>query len=417
MQPLQAEEAPLLKVLVIDDEPDIVEEIVELLNDEGLVCEGVSDPEKALNMVEADREIGIIISDIRMPTMSGLELSRKLLQDQDGDRDLHIILVTGHAGMAEAIEALKLGADDFLTKPLNSEQLLHSIRRSQEAAVLRDKDRELKLRLTLEAESSASEVATLAGELAKRNEELVDKNRELLEVSQLKDEFLGMISHELNTPLNGIIGFAELLQQMLDADGENKKSELTQHITSSANRLHNHITKILNIAKAQSGSLKLNPQRFLVGDLFRNLSTKFSAEFLAKNGTINIDLDDEGMEIYTDLSMLSEALVCMIENSIKFSGDGVDVRLKAERSGDLIQFFVTDNGFGMDENMIHASLEPLRQGDGKLTRRFEGMGLGLPLARQYLRLLEGGISIESSLGEGTSINVDLPDLKQNEGGG
>ena len=107
----------------------------------------------------------------------------------------------------------------------------------------------------------------------------------------------------------------------------------------------------------------------------------------------------------------------MIENSIKFSGDGVDVRLKAERSGDLIQFFVTDNGFGMDENMIHASLEPLRQGDGKLTRRFEGMGLGLPLARQYLRLLEGGISIESSLGEGTSINVDLPDLKQNEGGG
>ena len=409
---MQVAEYPPLKILVVDDESDIVDEILDLLTDEGMPCVGVSDPEQVIRMVGEDPDIGIIISDIRMPSMSGLELSRKLLQGEDADRDLHIILVTGHAGVAEAIEALNLGADDFLTKPLNSEQLLHSVRRSQEAAFLRDKDRELKLRLTLEAESSASEAAALAKELSKRNDELIDKNRELLGVSQLKDEFLGLISHELNTPLNAIIGFAELLQQMLDAEGDVKKSELTGHITSSANRLHNHITKILNIAKAQSGSIKLEKHQFLAGDLFRNLATRFNAEVGTKNGTIVVELDDENMALCTDFKMLSDALACLFENAIKFSSEGVKIKLKAERSGEGVRFCVIDNGMGMDEKTIRSSLDPLRQGDGKLSRRFEGMGLGLPLARQYIRLLGGDIVIESSLGKGTQITIDLPVQEQ-----
>lgn len=406
---MQLDDSSFQKILVVDDEPDIVDEIVDLLSEEGLQCEGVNDPKKALERVAGDPEIGIIISDIRMPAMGGLELSRRLLQEQENDRDLHIILVTGHAGMAEAIEALKLGADDFLTKPLNSEQLLHSVRRSQEAAILRDKDRELKLRLKMEAESSAIEAATLHEELTRRNEELTEKNQELQEVNQLKDEFLGMISHELNTPLNSIIGFSHLLREMLENDGEERKSELTQHISEAANRLRNHISKIINIAKAQSGRLKIERQNFLIEDLYRNLKARFKEDISSGKGSIDIELDVPGIDFSADSSILGEAMACLVENALKFSKEGVEIKLTAEKTEQGIRLSVSDNGDGMDERTINVSLESLRQGDGKMTRRFEGMGLGLPLARQYVRLHDGLINIESTLGEGTTINIDLPD--------
>lgn len=401
--------APSLKILVVDDEPDIVEEIVELLEDEGYACEGVSDPKLAISMVEQDLDVGILISDIRMPALSGLELSRQLLQDRDDERDLHIILVTGHAGMAEAIEALKLGADDFLTKPLNAEQLLHSVKRSHESAILRDKDRELKLRLAAEAQTSADEASKLSAELARRNTELTRINLELIDVSKLKDEFLGMISHELNTPLNSIIGFSQLLQEMFVQDGDEQKRELSDYIITSANRLNHHINSILNIAKAQSGDLKLEKQEFLIADLFQNSVTKYQDLVADRKGEIKTDISVEGLSYTADYGLLGEALGCLIENSTKFSNEGVEVVLRAEKTDLGIRMIVTDNGLGMDDQTIHASIDPLRQGDGKLSRRFQGMGLGLPLARQYVRLHGGSMDIESTLGEGTSVIVELPD--------
>ena len=344
-----------------------------------------------------------------MPGMSGLELSRILLQEGDQDRDLHIIFVTGHAGMAEVIEALKLGADDFLTKPLNSEQLLHSVRRSQEAAVLRDKDRELKLCLAFEAKSSAIEAEGLSLELAKRNRELVEKNHELLNVNELKDEFLAMISHEVNTPLNGIIGFAQLLQGSFEGEGDSNNVELTGHIITSANRLHKHVTSVLNIADAQSGRLRIVKQPLIINDLFQGLMSKYAHEAKARGGTIYVEMDDVSLGCSADPEILGVALGCIVENSLKFSNEGVKVKLRAEKTESGVRLLVTDDGLGMDEKAIGSALHPLRQGGGHSARRFEGMGLGLPLARQYLRLHGGEISIESALGQGVRVAIDLPD--------
>ena len=124
----QVTQAP--RILVVDDEPEIVDEIVELLNDEGLQSIGVTSAAAAIETFRAQPEIEIVISDIRMPGMDGLEMARQLKSESGYGRSLFLIVVTGHAGMTEAIEALRLGAEDFLLKPLDPDHLLHAVQRS-----------------------------------------------------------------------------------------------------------------------------------------------------------------------------------------------------------------------------------------------------------------------------------------------
>ena len=200
------------KVLIVDDEPDIVEEVVEQLDDEGFDCVFAYNAAEAMDIVGKDSDIGVIITDIRMPGMDGLEMARKLKDEAGSSRDLYVIVVTGHAGMAEAIEALQLGAEDFLTKPISPNHLVHSVRRAEEMIQLRGNERLFQLHLEQQVQEKTADIRGLADELAEQNALLEKQNQELSIVGKLKDEFLQMMSHELNTPLNAIVGFAQLMK-------------------------------------------------------------------------------------------------------------------------------------------------------------------------------------------------------------
>ncbi len=163
------------KILIIDDEPDIVDEVVEQLEDEGLVCVSAYNAAQALELIEADTAIGVVVTDIRMPGMGGLEMARKLSDDYGDSRDLFVIVVTGHAGMKEAIEALQLGAEDFLTKPISPDHLLHSVRRAGEMIHLRANERFYQQKLEQQVQAKTTEVRELAADLAARNQELHTK--------------------------------------------------------------------------------------------------------------------------------------------------------------------------------------------------------------------------------------------------
>jgi DNA-binding NtrC family response regulator len=118
-------------VLIIDDEVETTEEIAFKLSNHGFQCLIAHDATSALQLFDDEPRISIVISDIRMPGMDGLELCRILKSRYEGERDLALLMVTGHAGIDEAVEALKVGVLDFLTKPLHPHHLVHAVKRAE----------------------------------------------------------------------------------------------------------------------------------------------------------------------------------------------------------------------------------------------------------------------------------------------
>ena len=127
------------RVLVVDDEPDIVDEVSSYLRAKGFLCDTAFDGEEAIRKIQNTPEIAIVVTDIRMPRLDGLEMMRRLHRLKE--RDLAVIVVTGHVGTREANEARELGALDLLTKPVSLPKLLKCVRRATKLVRSRGKDR------------------------------------------------------------------------------------------------------------------------------------------------------------------------------------------------------------------------------------------------------------------------------------
>jgi signal transduction histidine kinase len=389
-------------VLVVDDEPDIVNEVLETLEDEGFACLGAGDGEAALALLRERPDIGIVVSDIRMPGMDGLALADEAVRLRERGRDLSVIMVTGHAGMAEAVEALKIGVDDFLTKPISPSHLVHSVERSRELVRLRWRERAFKVALETEVAERTAEVRTLMAELERRNQDLAVANR-------AKDEFLDMISHEINTPLNAILGFGQLLRDDMVAAGDAEASEAIAEILKAGNSLHRKLQAILSMASARRGDDRLHLDRFSADEMLALVSDGLRPAAEAKGVTVRHEIVDGPIDIRADLGRLSQAVRFLADNAVRHSPDGGVVTLRAGRQGSGgIAITVMDDGPGMTPEQVTSALEPLTRGGTAEKAENEGVGLGLPLARLFAELHGGTLEVESAPGEGTTATLTLP---------
>lgn len=389
----------LAKVLIVDDEPDIVEEVVEQLEDEGISCLSAFNAKTAMELVRSDGDIGVIVTDIRMPGMDGLEMARQLKATIDPDRDLFVIVVTGHAGMKEAVEALKLGAEDFLTKPISPDHLLHSVRRAGEMLQLRQHERGYQEQLKHEVKLKTAD--------------LNEANLKLIAANQVKDQFLSVMGHELRTPLNAINGFSELLQSKMKPE-DSAAIEYLGHITSSGQRLSETVEKILEFADAISGSRKASMEWQVADDLLSNVLGQCEVLAKARNITLKLTVLPQDKLIQIDSAMTLRALSCVVDNAIKFSPEGATVSVGAKREGSAIILFVKDNGIGMNEAEIKLARQPLSQVNNTLSRPVEGTGLGLSLAVLLSELQGGVLNIESMPGEGSTVSIVIPQEPQDQ---
>jgi len=394
------------KILIIDDEPDILDEVSECLEDEGYEWLTAQNADDAIRLVESDPDIGIVVTDIRMPGMDGLDLSRKLIGDYGSSRELFVIVVTGHAGVREAIEALQIGAEDFLTKPISPDHLLHSVKRAEEMILLRTSERLFKQRLEQEVKEKTADIRTLAADLEERNRELEQKNKDLSVVNRLKDEFLQMMSHELNTPLNVISGFAQLLQQNESVRNDPALDTSVSHILAGADRLIKAVAAILSLADMAAGHVTLAYSTFSSDDLLASVESDFPRLAGETGATLKCEPPDQPFDLTADNSQLLTAINLLMDNGIKFGG-GVLV-LNAHQDGDFANISLSDNGQGMTDAQIVMAQEPLRQIDGSTRRRVEGIGMGLALVRGIAQLHGGQLSIESASGKGTTVTISLP---------
>ena len=224
------------------------------------------------------------------------------------------------------------------------------------------------------------------------------------EMDRLKTTFLSNMSHELNTPMSGIIGFSELL--LSEMDNKNHR-EMAAIIHRSSKRLNETLTSILDLSKIESQKLDLKSSSIDLVTMLQECKYAFSDAVNKKSLKFSVSFEHNKVFINSDSNIVYKVLCNIIDNSVKYTKEGeINVTLSETSENAIIK--VTDTGIGIAEENLNQIFEPFRQGSEGLNRKFEGMGIGLTITRKYVELLGGKLNIESEHGSGTNIEIVLP---------
>jgi len=253
-----------------------------------------------------------------------------------------------------------------------------------------------------------AEQAVIAIQNARLFREIEDKSRQLEIANKHKSEFLANMSHELRTPLNAIIGFSEVLLERLFGDLNDKQDDYLKDIHSSGKHLLGLINDILDLSKIEAGRMELERGAF---DLSNALATALTLvrERAQRHGiALGLDVGPALGEIVADERKLKQILLNLLSNAVKFTPDGGHIDVIARREPDRVVIAVRDTGVGIAPEDQAAVFEEFRQVGTDYTRKQEGTGLGLALARRFVELHGGHLGLASALGKGSTFTFDIP---------
>ncbi len=247
-------------------------------------------------------------------------------------------------------------------------------------------------------------------ELQQTNDQLALANTELIRATQLKDEFLATMSHELRTPLNAILGMSEILQEEIFGAVNKRQLKSLTTIETSGQHLLSLINDILDVSKISAGKIELDLLIVNVLHLCNSSIALIKQQAVAKEIGLDLQLPPDIGKIFVDERRIRQVLINLLSNAVKFTSQGGWIELCVTRSADddWIEFAVIDTGIGIANVDRHKLFKPFVQLDSKLSRQYEGTGLGLTLAQQIVELHHGSIRFESEVGKGSCFIVRLP---------
>jgi two-component system, sensor histidine kinase RpfC len=230
------------------------------------------------------------------------------------------------------------------------------------------------------------------------------------EANEAKTNFLSNISHEMRTPLNGIIGASELLAQ---SKLDKKQSELLKMVGASASSLKKLINDVLDISKIEKGKIDLEDIPFYLPDLIQRLQLMFQIEIERKQLWLRFNLDPAVERHYVgSMHHIEQVLMNLVANAIKFTQHGgVDVVVSVSQhyaNMSVLKFHIRDTGIGIKPEALPHIFDSFTQADSSITRRYGGTGLGTSIAKQLVELMAGKIHVTSDESNGTTFEVLLP---------
>lgn len=238
---------------------------------------------------------------------------------------------------------------------------------------------------------------------------LSERNIELFKANKIKGEFLANISHEFRTPLNAILGFAEILREKPAVLKEEKSRRYAENIITSGNRLLNMINDLLNLAKTEAGKTELHIEKTSVSQLCKTVVGHFSVLTKKKKIKVKLLVDDDIPALMTDAGKVQQILYNFLSNSVKFTPERGRIEIRAAMTDEkTVRIAVSDTGCGISESDKEKIFEKFRQVDGSITRQSTGSGLGLAISKELASMLAGSIGMESKPDKGSTFWLDIP---------
>jgi signal transduction histidine kinase len=377
-------------LLVVDDEPEVLSSVHDLLRMDYRVitCETGF---RALEILRSEEPVHVIMSDQRMPEMTGVELLRhsKAIRPETTR-----LLFTAYADIRTVIEAINQGhVFRYLAKPWDPEEL--------EAVV----------RQAVEHYNLIVEKNRLVAELQTTNTKLTEANR-------LKGAFIEVASHELNTPVSVVLGMIELWKMTLAPEAAPRQRQWVDRIGAAAQRLARTVERMLKLVRSGEFGRSLEREPVAIEPLLRRTIDELAPYLELRGQTAVLDIEPDLGPIDADRDKLTDALVNLLANAIKFTPDGGTIRLGAAAEPDepnWIRVHVRDEGVGVPPADQQYLFEPfftgfdtLRHSSGDYQFRKRGIGLGLWLVKTFVELHGGRVEVASTPGEGSTFSLLMP---------
>ena len=378
------------RILVVDDDRLGMQVVRDLLEQEGYVVTAAGTGGEGLRQL---RENGadLLLLDIVLPDTDGFQVLREV-RDEPRLRQVPVIMCSVRSAVKERVRGLELGADDYIIKPFNAEELLARVR-----VMLR--------------------IRQMAEELRRRNEELSALylkeqavSARLREADQFKDDLLTIISHELRTPLTSIKGSLSLLLDEQKVQGMTR--EFLEIAEQNTERLIALVNDLLDLSRIESGKLEFERERFSIRDAILSATQRIRA--LADRKGLRLELPvPEGLPpVEADPGKVEQVLVNLLDNAIKFTPEGGQIRLEAEAAEGsgrgTMQVRVSDTGIGIPAEHLEKVFEKFYRVDMSSTRGARGTGLGLAICKAIVEGHGGRIWAESVPGQGSRFTFSLP---------
>jgi len=376
------------KILVTDDELNTLKTLSANLEDMGYRVATATNGKEALELIRK-RGFNIVIADIKLPDISGLEI---LETAKELNPETAVIMITGHASLETAVNAINEGAYAYILKPVAMSELETTIKNALREQRLLIENREL-------VES-----------LQQSNKRMEEANRALEQVSQAKSDFTARMSHELRTPLNSIIGFSEvLLSRKMSPSDRATHEEFLGYIHTSAEHLLHLIDSILDLSKIEAGKLTLEPREFDFRVLLEDVNITVLPIFTTKKQALTIEIGKGVNSVFADEPKMRQIFLNLLSNAHKFTPRGGKIKVSCHlENPHLLHCSVIDNGIGIspqDQQKIFEEFGQVKKTPGDNTH---GVGLGLSIAKRLVELHGGSIWVVSEPGGGSTFTFTIP---------
>ncbi len=370
-----------IRILIVEDEEIIRMMFRQSFESWGYQVDCAENGKEALEKCQKD-EFHIVVTDLNMPVMDGMELLKKIKSRWPY---IEVIVITGFATIESAIEAMKLGAHDFILKPVNFEHVQFTINKCYQ-------------RIRAQAE----------------NTELRELNRQLSLLNEMKDKFIYITNHEIRTPLTIFKGYLEILDSMLqDADPELR--EILEVLQSTADELNEIVDKMQELEALEKAQ---NSKKEEIVDLKKLISRVYKEMvklFNSRNIVLKVYIDKNPLLFKGDYRQLLLVFRELLQNALKFTPDGGKVIARLELKNNEIFYSVKDNGVGIPfdkQNMIFEKFYEIQDVINHRTSKQDfmggGMGIGLTLVKEIVESMRGKVLLDSEPGKGSTFTVVLP---------
>ena len=349
-------------ILVVDDELGPRESLKMILNP----YYNVHVAERGVQAIDILNKfpVDLVTLDLKMPGLTGINVLEKVKQR---DPDIEAIIITGYGSLDTAIEGLRLGAFDYISKPFDVNHILSLVRRG------------------------------------------LERRRAKAKLRQVKSDFLSNVSHELRTPLSVVVGFVYLLLNQVIGKLTEDQQKVLETVYRNSEELLELIDNVLWMTSLNAGDTGAMIEEFDAREVVQESIKRYDQVFREKGLELSVEIPDHRLSILSDRAKVERIFQNIFNNAVKFTSEG-QIKVKARPTADClgVEFEVSDTGVGIEKSKMALMFEPFQQIDKSTQRACSGLGLGLTVARRMAQLIGGTVEISSEPGVGTCVAMRFP---------